>query len=54
MLGAVGSLAPHSSMPVLLFLKSGDFFSGKKILAFSRMHIYVHTVSGVDKFTVPS
>ena len=44
MLGAVSSPAPRSSVPVLLFLKSRRFV-GEKILAFSHMHIYAHTVS---------
>lgn len=54
MLGTVGYLAPCRSVSVLLFLKSNDFFWGEKILAFSHMNIYAHTVSGVDKFPVPS
>lgn len=53
LLGAAGYPAPRSSVPALLGLKSEDFV-WEKILAFSHMHIYVHTVSGVDKFPVPS
>lgn len=44
----------HAAQCQLFSISRVGIFWGKKVLAFSPVHIHVDTVSGVDKFSIPS